>query len=194
MATCANFLRTYGLMDDFRMNIEANHATLAGHTFQHELRVATVNGIFGSIDANQGDMLLGWDTDQFPTNVYDTTLCMYEVIKAGGFTNGGLNFDAKARRQSNTFEDVLLSYIAGMDAFALGLIKAYEIIEDGRIDEFVAKRYASYNEGIGKDIREGNVTLESLAAYGANLKDVMPMSGRQEYLEAVLNDILFSGV
>lgn len=194
MATCANFLRTYRLMDDFRMNIEANHATLAGHTFQHELRMATVNGIFGSIDANQGDMLLGWDTDQFPTNVYDTTLCMYEVIKAGGFTNGGLNFDAKARRQSNTFEDVLLSYIAGMDAFALGLLKAYEIIEDGRIDEYVAKRYASYNEGIGKDIREGNVTLESLAAYAADLKDIMPMSGRQEYLEAVLNDILFSGV
>ena len=194
VATCANFLRTYGLMDDFRMNIEANHATLAGHTFQHELRMATVNGIFGSIDANQGDMLLGWDTDQFPTNIYDTTLCMYEVIKAGGFVNGGLNFDAKARRQSNTFEDVLLSYIAGMDAFALGLIKAYEIIEDGRIDEFVAKRYASYNEGIGKDIREGKVTLESLAAYGASLKDVMPMSGRQEYLESVLNDILFSGV
>ena len=194
VCTCANFLRTYGLMDDFRMNIEANHATLAGHTFQHELRAATVNGIFGSIDANQGDMLLGWDTDQFPTNIYDTTLCMYEVIKAGGFTNGGLNFDAKARRQSNTFEDVLLSYIAGMDAFALGLIKAYEIIEDGRIDEYVAKRYASYNEGIGKDIREGNVTLESLAAYAADLKGVMPMSGRQEYLEAVMNDILFSGV
>lgn len=193
VATCANFLRTYRLMDDFRMNIEANHATLAGHTFQHELRMATVNGIFGSIDANQGDMLLGWDTDQFPTNVYDTTLCMYEVIKAGGFTNGGLNFDAKARRQSNTFEDVLLSYIAGMDAFALGLLKAYEIIEDGRIDEYVAKRYASYNEGIGKDIREGNVTLESLAAYAADLKDIMPMSGRQEYLETVLNDILFSG-
>ena len=194
VATCANFLRTYGLMDDFRMNIEANHATLAGHTFQHELRVATVNGIFGSIDANQGDMLLGWDTDQFPTNVYDTTLCMYEVIKAGGFTNGGLNFDAKARRQSNTFEDVLLSYIAGMDAFALGLIKAYQIIEDGRIDEFVANRYASYNEGIGKSIREGKETLESLAAYAQNLEGVATASGRQEYLESVLNDILFSGV
>ena len=194
VCTCANFLRTYGLMDDFRMNIEANHATLAGHTFQHELRAATVNGIFGSIDANQGDMLLGWDTDQFPTNIYDTTLCMYEVIKAGGFTNGGLNFDAKARRQSNTFEDVLLSYIAGMDAFALGLIKAYQIIEDGRIDEFVANRYASYNEGIGKSIREGKETLESLAAYAQDLKGIVPASGRQEYLEAVLNDILFSGV
>ncbi len=194
VATCANFLRTYGLMDDFRMNIEANQATLAGHTFQDELRMATVNGIFGSIDANQGDMLLGWDTDQFPTNVYDTTLCMYEVIKAGGFTNGGLNFDAKARRQSNTFEDVLLSYIAGMDAFALGLIKAYQIIEDGRIDEFVANRYASYNDGIGKSIREGKETLESLAAYAQDLKGVIPASGRQEYLEAVLNDVLFSGV
>ena len=193
VATCANFLRTYGLMNDFRMNIEANHATLAGHTFQHELRVASVNGIFGSIDANQGDMLLGWDTDQFPTNVYDTTLCMYEVIKAGGFTNGGLNFDAKARRQSNTFEDILFAYIAGMDAFALGLIKAYAIIEDGRIDEFIAKRYASYSEGIGKSMREGKETLESLAAYAANLKNVIPTSGRQEYLESVMNDILFSG-
>ena len=194
VATCANFLRTYGLMDVFKMNIEANHATLAGHTFQHELRMATVNGIFGSIDANQGDMLLGWDTHQFPTNVYDTTLCMYEVIKAGGFTNGGLNFDAKARRQSNTFEDVLLSYIAGMDAFALGLIKAYAIIEDGRIDEFVAKRYDSYNHGIGKSMREGNETLESLAAYAMDLQGTLPGSGRQEYLESVMNDILFSGV
>ena len=116
------------------------------------------------------------------------------MIKAGGFTNGGLNFDAKARRQSNTFEDVLLSYIAGMDAFALGLIKAYQIIEDGRIDEFVANRYASYNDGIGKSIREGKETLESLAAYAAELTDVIPASGRQEYLESVLNNILFSGV
>jgi len=193
-ATAIGFLKAHGLDKDFKMNIEANHATLAGHTFQHELRMATVNGIFGSIDANQGDMLLGWDTDQFPTNIYDTTLCMYEVIKAGGFTNGGLNFDAKARRQSNTFEDVLLSYIAGMDAFALGLIKAYQIIEDGRIDEFVANRYASYNDGIGKSIREGKETLESLAAYAAELTDVIPASGRQEYLESVLNNILFSGV
>ena len=191
--TVIGFLKAHNLDKDFKVNIEVNHATLAGHTFEHELAVAVDNGMLGSIDANQGDMLLGWDTDQFPTNVYDTTLCMYEVIKAGGFTNGGLNFDAKARRQSNTFEDVLLSYIAGMDAFALGLLKAYEIIEDGRIDEYVAKRYASYNEGIGKDIREGNVTLESLAAYAADLKDIMPMSGRQEYLETVLNDILFSG-
>ena len=192
-ATCANFLRTYGLEKDFKLNIEANHATLAGHTFAHELRTAAVNGLFGSIDANQGDMLMGWDTDQFPTDVYETTKCMYEVIKAGGFVNGGLNFDAKARRQSNTFEDVLLSYIAGMDAFALGLIKAYQIIEDGRIDKFIEDRYASYREGIGKSIVDGKETLESLAAYAADLKDVIPVSGRQEYLETVFNQILFSG-
>ncbi|MBR1813049.1 MAG: xylose isomerase [Lachnospiraceae bacterium] len=192
VATCANFLRKYNLMDDFRMNIEANHATLAGHTFQHELRTARVNGIFGSIDANQGDMLLGWDTDQFPTNVYDTTLCMYEVLKAGGFTNGGLNFDAKARRQSNTYEDILLSYIAGMDAFALGLLKADALIADGRLDAFVEERYASYKKGIGKSIVEGKETLESLAAYAANLTNIQVPSGRQEYLETLVNDILFS--
>lgn len=191
VATCANFLRKYNLLDDFKVNIEANHATLAGHTFQHELRMARVNGIFGSIDANQGDLLLGWDTDQFPTNVYETTACMYEVLKAGGFTNGGLNFDAKARRQSNTFEDIILSYIAGMDSFALGLIKAREIIDDGRIDEFTKERYSSYESGIGKRIVEGKETLESLAEYAADLTDVKAQSGRQEYLENVVNDILF---
>lgn len=191
VATCANFLRKYNLLDDFKVNIEANHATLAGHTFQHELRMARVNGFFGSIDANQGDLLLGWDTDQFPTNVYETTACMYEVLKAGGFTNGGLNFDAKARRQSNTFEDIILSYIAGMDSFALGLIKAREIIDDGRIDEFKKERYSSYQSGIGKRIVEGKETLESLAEYAADLTDVKAQSGRQEYLENVLNDILF---
>lgn len=191
VATCANFLRKYNLLDDFKVNIEANHATLAGHTFQHELRMARVNGIFGSIDANQGDLLLGWDTDQFPTNVYETTACMYEVLKAGGFTNGGLNFDAKARRQSNTFEDIVLSYIAGMDSFALGLIKAREIIDDGRIDEFKKERYSSYQSGIGKRIVEGKETLESLAEYAADLTEVKAQSGRQEYLENVLNDILF---
>ena len=123
-ATVLAFLRKYGLDKDFKLNIEANHATLAGHTFAHELRYARVNDAFGSIDANQGDMLLGWDTDQFPTNVYETAMCMYEVLKAGGFTNGGLNFDAKARRASMTQEDIFLSYIAGMDAFALGLLIA----------------------------------------------------------------------
>lgn len=120
-ATVIGFLRKYNLAKDFKLNIEANHATLAMHTFQHELRIARENGFFGSIDANQGDTLLGWDTDQFPTNIYDTALCMYEVLKAGGFTNGGLNFDSKARRGSYTRDDILHSYIAGMDTFALGL-------------------------------------------------------------------------
>lgn len=192
VATCVSFLRKYDLMKDFRMNVEANHATLAGHTFQHELRMARVNGVFGSIDANQGDLLLGWDTDQFPTNIYDTTLCMYEVLKAGGFTNGGLNFDAKARRASNTFEDILLAYIAGMDAFALGLKKAASLIEDGRIDAFVADRYSSYNEGVGRSIVEGKESLTSLYNYVKDIERFDVPSGRQEHLEAVLNDILFS--
>ena len=140
-ATVIGFLRKYGLDKDFKLNIEANHATLAQHTFQHELRVARTNGMFGSIDANQGDPLLGWDTDQFPTNVYDAALCMYEVLKAGGFTNGGLNFDAKARRGSFELEDIFHSYIAGMDTFALGLRIADKMITDGRLDSFVADRY-----------------------------------------------------
>ncbi len=190
-ATCLNFLRKYGLTEDFKMNIEANHATLAGHTFQHELRVSTINNAFGSIDANQGDMLLGWDTDQFPTNVYDTTLCMVEVLKAGGFTNGGLNFDAKTRRPSNTLEDILLAYIAGMDAFALGLRKALELREDGRLDQFVEDRYASYRSGVGEKIVTGQIDLVGLSDYAMNLKSVDVPSGRQEYLETVLNNILF---
>lgn len=192
VATCVNFLRKNDLLADFRINVEANHATLAGHTFQHELRMARVNGVFGSIDANQGDLLLGWDTDQFPTNVYDTTLCMLEVLQAGGFTNGGLNFDAKARRASNTFEDILFSYIAGMDAFALGLKKAAALLEDGRLPSFVKERYASYDEGIGRRIVEGKETLASLYEYAKDRESFPVESGRQEYLESIFNDILFS--
>ena len=191
-ATVIGFLRKYGLDKDFKMNIEANHATLAMHTFQHELRTARINGVFGSIDANQGDYLLGWDTDQFPTNVYDTTLCMYEVLKAGGFTNGGLNFDSKVRRGSFTFEDIALAYISGMDAFALGLIKAVAAIEDGRLDKFVENRYASYKTGIGKDIVDGKVTLEQLEAYTLKNGEPEMESGKQEYLESVLNEIIFA--
>lgn len=190
-ATCMNFLRTYGLDKYFKLNIEANHATLAGHTFQHEIRTAAINGAFGSIDANQGDMFLGWDTDQFPTNVYETALCMYEILKVGGFVTGGLNFDAKTRRQSNTFEDILLSYIAGMDGFALGLRVAAKIIEDGRIDEFIKERYASYNDGIGKKIVDGTTSLKELHDYALGLTNVEVPSGRQEYLEAVLNEVMF---
>ncbi len=193
-ATVLGFLRKYGLENDFKMNIEANHATLAQHTFQHELRVARDNGVFGSIDANQGEPLLGWDTAQFPTNVYDAALCMYEVLKAGGFTNGGLNFDSKARRGSFTPEDIFLSYIAGMDTFALGLRIAVKMIEDGRIDKFVADRYASWQIGIGKDIIEGNVTMADLEKYALEKSEVTDSlsSGRQEMLESVVNNIMFN--
>lgn len=191
-ATAIGFLRQYGLDKDFKLNIEANHATLAGHTFQHELRIAAVNNMLGSIDANQGDTLLGWDTDEFPCNVYDAALCMYEVLKAGGLAHGGLNFDAKSRRPSNTMEDLVQSYILGMDTFALGLIKAAELIEDGRIDEFVKNRYASFNSGIGADIVNGKTTLAQLSDYAcAKKKPDAPSSGRQEYLQAVINSVLF---
>lgn len=192
-ATVLAFLRKYDLDKDFKMNIEANHATLAAHTFQHELRVARDNGVFGSIDANQGDLALGWDTDQFPTNVYETTMCMYEVLKAGGFTKGGLNFDAKTRRGSNTPEDIFLAYIAGMDAFALGLRMADKMIRDGRIDNFVAERYASYQTGIGKKIVDGTATMAELEAYALRLGDVTTnVSGKQEYLESILNSMMFN--
>lgn len=193
-ATVLGFLRKYGLDKDFKMNIEANHATLAQHTFQHELRVARDNGVFGSIDANQGDPLLGWDTDQFPTNAYDATMCMYEVLKAGGFTNGGLNFDAKARRGSYTPEDIFLSYIAGMDTFALGLKAAAKLIEDGRLDKFVDDRYASWTTGIGADIVAGKATMADLEKYALEKGEVTGSltSGRQEYLESVVNQVMFN--
>lgn len=191
VATTLAFLRKYNLIDDFKMNVEANHATLAGHTFAHELRISRENGVFGSIDANQGDMLLGWDTDQFPTNIYDATACMYEVLKAGGFTNGGLNFDAKLRRGSFTKEDMFYGYIAGMDTFAKGLISAQKLIEDGRIDFFVTERYSSFKKGIGKDIISGKTTLNSLEEYALKMGEVTSNeSGRQEMLESILNGII----
>ena len=191
-ATAIGFLRQYGLDKDFKLNIEANHATLAGHTFQHDLRISAINSMLGSIDANQGNLLLGWDTDEFPFNVYETTMCMYEVLKAGGLS-GGFNFDAKSRRPSYTHEDMFLSYILAMDAFALGLINAAAIIEDGRIDSFIAERYDSYNHGIGARIRSGEATLEELASYAENMgAPPLPDSGRQEYLESIINSILFS--
>lgn len=190
VSTVLAFLRKYNLDKDFKMNIEANHATLAGHTFQHELRVASDNGVFGSIDANQGDPLLGWDTDQFPTNIYDTTLCMLEVLKNGGFTKGGLNFDSKVRRASNTYEDLFLSYIAGMDAFALGLLVAEEIMKDGKMDEFVKLRYSSYSDGIGLKIREKATSFEELETYTLQNGEPKTESGRQEYLESLLNQYI----
>ena len=191
-ATAIGFLRYYGLDKDFKLNIEANHATLAGHTFQHELRVSAINGLLGSVDANQGDLLLGWDTDEFPYNIYDTTMCMYEILKAGGLKNGGLNFDAKTRRPSHTYKDMVKAFILGMDAFALGLIKAAEIIEDGRIDCFVSERYKSFQEGIGKRIIDNEVTLEEISDYALEKKNITDvMSGNQEGLQSILNSILF---
>ncbi len=189
-ATVIGFLRKYNL--DMKLNLEANHATLAGHTFQHELRVARTEGRFGSVDANIGDLLLGWDTDQFPHDVYDATLAMYEIIKAGGFTSGGLNFDSKARRPSFEPQDVFISHIMGMDTMALGLRVADKIIQDGRIDRFVEERYASYDSGIGKRIVDGTVTIQELEKYALEMGDVKTnKSGRQEYLEGILNQVMF---
>ena len=187
--TVIGFLKTYGLDPYFKLNIEANHATLAGHTFQHELAIARINNMLGSIDANQGDMLLGWDTDQFPTNIYDTTLAMLEVIRAGGFTKGGLNFDAKVRRGSFQPDDLFLGHIAGMDTFAKGLKVAYKIVEDGKMDAFIADRYSSYTTGIGKDIVSGKVGFKELEQY-ALTADVKNKSGRQEMLESMLNQYI----
>jgi xylose isomerase len=191
-ATAIAFVRQYGLDKDFKMNIEANHATLAGHTFQHDLRVSAINGMLGSIDANQGDMLIGWDTDEFPFNVYDTTLAMYEVLKAGGLKNGGFNFDAKTRRPSYTMDDLFHAFILGMDAFALGLLKAAALIEDGRLDAFIQERYASFNAPLGQKIRRGEATLAELAAVAEqNGAPALPGSGRQEALQGILNSVLF---
>lgn len=190
-ATAIGFLRKYGLDKDFKMNIEANHATLAGHTFEHELRISAINGMLGSIDANQGDYLLGWDTDEFPFDVYSATMCMYEVLKAGGLT-GGFNFDAKTRRPSNTYEDMFEAYILGMDTFALGLINAAKLIEDGRIDDFKKNKYSSFASGIGAKIVSGKTTLTELSAYAENLgKPELPQSGKQEYLESIVNQVIF---
>ena len=191
-ATAIGFLKEYGLDKDFKMNIEANHATLAGHTFQHELRISRINDMLGSIDANQGDMMLGWDTDCFPSNVYDTTLAMYEIVKNGGLPVG-INFDSKNRRPSNTYEDMFHAFILGMDSFAFGLLKAAEIIEDGRLEGFVDKKYSSFESELGQKIRRGETTLAELAEKASEMKNVAtPVSGAQEYLEGVLNNILLN--
>lgn len=191
-ATAVGFLRAHGLDKDFKLNIEANHATLAGHTFEHELRIAAINGMLGSVDANQGNPMLGWDTDCFPWDVPTAAKAMYEVIKGGGLT-GGFNFDAKTRRPSNTHADMFKAYILGMDTFALGLIKAAQIIEDGRLDAFVSSRYSSFNSGMGKKITDRKTSLDELAAYADKLgKPELPGSGNEEGLESIINQILHS--
>ncbi|MDQ2084863.1 xylose isomerase [Herbivorax sp. ANBcel31] len=192
-ATVYGFLQKYGLDKDFKMNIEANHATLAAHTFQHELHVSRINGLLGSIDANQGDLLLGWDTDQFPTNIYDATLAMYEVIKAGGFTTGGLNFDAKVRRGSFEPEDLFYSHVAGMDTFAKGLKVAYKMVQDGKLEKFIDERYKTYQSGIGKDIVDGKIGFKELEKHALENDQVKNVSGKQEMLEAILNQYILEG-
>jgi xylose isomerase len=190
-ATVMGFLRKYNLQDHFKLNIEANHATLAMHTFEHELNMSRINGMLGSIDANQGDLLLGWDTDQFPTNIYDATAAMIEVLRNGGIAPGGLNFDSKVRRGSFELEDLFYAYIAGMDTFARGLMIADEMIQEGFFDNFVKERYASYEAGIGKKIVSGEVGFEELEAYALTLEDIKNTSGRQEMLEARFNQYLY---
>lgn len=189
-AACLNFLREYDLLEHFKLNIETNHATLAGHSMQHELTVAANAKALGSIDANRGDELLGWDTDQFPTDIYQTTQVMLVLLKQGGFVTGGLNFDAKRRRESHEPEDLFHSHIGGMDAFARGLKIAHAIIEDDRLDAFVQARYSSFDSGIGKDIETGKVGLAELAAYAESVEDPRIPSGRQEKLENLINDYL----
>ncbi|MFM6853090.1 MAG: xylose isomerase, partial [Sphingopyxis sp.] len=182
------FLKRYGLENEVRMNIEANHATLSGHTFEHEIAMARTLGIFGSIDANRGDPQNGWDTDQFPNSVEELTLAMLEIIRAGGFTDGGFNFDAKVRRQSVDAADLFHGHIGGIDVIAKALIKAESIINDGRVDAFRAARYAGWDGELGAAIRAPDATLASVAdmAIARNLAP-QPQSGRQEWLENMFN-------
>lgn len=190
-AACLNFLREYDLIDHLKLNLETNHATLAGHTMQHELEVAGSSGALGSIDANTGDLLLGWDTDQFPTDIYLTTQCMLSVLKYGGFTTGGVNFDAKVRRESFEPIDLFYAHIGGMDAFARGLKIAAAIRKDGRLDEFIRQRYASWDSGIGEKIEKGKVGFEDLEKYMLQKGEATAnTSGRQEFLENLINEFI----
>jgi xylose isomerase len=184
------FLQEYGLEKELKLNIETNHATLAGHTIQHELHFARVKGILGSVDANQGDTLLGWDTDQFPTDLYVTTSMMYEILQNGGLHSGGLNFDAKVRRPSNTVEDLVQAHIVGMDSFARGLMAAQAILDDGELPGFVKNRYDGYNKGIGKNITEKKTSFKDLEEWVIDREVMHPASGRQEYLESLINRFL----
>lgn len=187
-AACINFLRAYGLTDHFKLNIETNHATLAGHTVEHELEYAAMQGFLGSVDANTGDLLLGWDTDQFPTDVYLTTKIMLAFLKYGGLAPGGVNFDAKVRRESFEPVDLFYAHIGGMDAFAKGLQIAAAIRAGGELEQMVAQRYSSWDQGIGAEIEAGKHNLESLEKYMLAKGDATPnQSGRQELFENVVN-------
>jgi xylose isomerase len=183
-------LREFNLLDHFKLNLETNHATLAGHTMEHEMEVAIAAGALGSVDANRGDELLGWDTDQFPTNLYGTTQVMLRLLKMGGFTTGGLNFDAKRRRESHEPEDLFHAHIGGMDAFARGLKIAHKIIEDGRMNDFIKVRYDSFDSGIGAQIESKSTNFEALDEYAQGITPPQLASGRQERLENLFNDYL----
>lgn len=189
-AACLNFLREHNLLDELKLNIETNHATLAGHTMMHELEVAMAADALGSIDANTGDELIGWDTDQFPTSIYLTTQIMLCVLRMGGFTTGGLNFDAKCRRESYEPVDLFHAHIGGMDAFARGLKIAHAILEDGRLEGFKKERYGSFDSGIGAQIESGAVGLEELETYTFENGEPSTKSGRQEMLENLINEFI----
>jgi xylose isomerase len=190
-AACLNFLREYDLLPHFKLNLETNHATLAGHSMQHEMEVAGAAGALGSIDANTGDPLLGWDTDQFPTDIYLTSQCMLSMLKYGGFTTGGVNFDAKVRRESVDVEDLFHAHIGGMDAFARGLKIAAAIRKDGRLEGFVKNRYASWDSGLGASIEAGKEDFKSLEKIMlAKGESAANASGRQEFLENLINEFI----
>ena len=184
------FLRQYDLLDDFSLNIEVNHATLAGHTFQHELQVAADAGLLGSIDANRGDYQNGWDTDQFPNSLNELAEAMLVIIEAGGFRGGGINFDAKIRRNSTDPEDLFHAHIGGMDAFARALIVADEILQRSDYKKFRKDRYASFDSGKGKEFAEGKLSLEDLRAYAIENGEPAVRSGRQEWLENIINRVI----
>ncbi len=189
-AACLNFLREHGLMGELKLNIETNHAILAGHTMMHELEVAMAADALGSIDANAGDELIGWDTDQFPTDIYVTTQIMLCLLRMGGFTTGGLNFDAKVRRESFEPVDLFHAHIGGMDAFARGLKIANAILEDGRWVAFRKERYSSWEQGIGAKIENGEAGFEELEKYALESAEPVTASGRQEMLENLINEFI----
>lgn len=184
------FLQKYGLEDVFKFNIEANHATLAGHTFEHEIRYARMNNMLGSLDANQGHPHLGWDTDEFPSDLYTTTLAMYEVLKNGGIGRGGLNFDSKVRRTSFEAEDLFKAHIVGMDSYAFGLKVAHKLIEDKVFENIITDRYSSFTTGIGKDIIEGKTDFKKLEKYALELPEIKNNSAQLEVIKATLNQYI----
>ena len=189
-ATVIGFLRAHGLDKDFKLNIEANHATLAGHSFSHELQVAADAGLLGSIDANRGDAQNGWDTDQFPTDLYQATEAMMIVLEAGGFTTGGLNFDAKVRRTSTDPEDLFLAHIGGMDAFARGLEVAAALLDESPLKDLKARRYASFTEGDGLRFSQGQLTLAELATLAEQTRGPAAHQRQAGVLENIINQYL----